>query len=344
MKSAQGFKKILLNAVITLAFPVIMYLIMELVVFSLRGTHIINTILDVRNLIRSSGITAATSFALSLNLTSGRMDLSLGAQRMMGTILGGLLALRLGLGGIWVLIFAIVFGIISGALVGLAFVTLRIPPMVLGIGMACIYECVGFFFSGGSGLQLAGTPGVSFLADSNVTIAVMAIVAVFIFILTTFTKFNYELQAIRGSQKIARDSGINVFRNVFLCYTLAGGIVVIGGVFETAFAGSMSAGMGLSSSGTVMACMFAMQLGMFLSRWSNQAIGTIVASLTLKIFTIALTALKISSALSSSIEMILFLVFLVWLANGETIALYQARKARIALAQKTRQERQAAAI
>lgn len=339
MNSAEKVTGYLKKALIILAFPVVMFLVMEFIVFMLKGTHIISSVLDIKNLIRSTGITAATAFALSLNLTSGRMDLSLGAQRMMGTILGGVLALRLGLSGVWILVFSIVFGLISGAIVGLVFTFLRIPPMVLGVGMACIYECAGFVFTNGAGLQVAGVDGISFLADSNVTIAVMAAVAVFMFILTSFTQFSYELRAIRGSQRIAKDSGINVFRNVFLCYTIAGGIVVIGGVFETAFCGTMAASMGLASSGTVMSCMFAMQLGMYLSRWSNQAIGMLVASLTLKIFTTALTALKISSALSSSIEMILFLAFLVWLANGTTIELAKARRARIALAQQAKKDR-----
>lgn len=133
---------VLKKIAITLALPVIVYLIMEALAFFTQGNHVIKTMLDVRNMIRSAGISSAIAFAFSMNLTSGRMDLSLGAQRVAGTIMGGVVASALGLGGIWVLIFAILFGFLFGAITGILYVTLRIPPMVLGIGMACIYECV----------------------------------------------------------------------------------------------------------------------------------------------------------------------------------------------------------
>lgn len=344
MKQQNKFIGVLKGVAIALALPVAMYILMELLLFSTQGRHVISSALDVRNLIRSSGISAAVAFALSMNLTSGRMDLSLGAQKVAGTIVGGLLAQSLGLGGVWVLLFAMIFGILFGGAVGVAFVTLRIPPMVLGIGMACILECVGFLTSNGIGLRLVGSKGIETLSNVNFTIAVVVIMVVVMLVLMTYTTFSYKFRAVRGSQQIARNAGINVFVNVALCYTIAGVLVCISGVLDGAFSGSVNASMGLTSNGSVMANMFPMMIGCsFLSRYINQAVGVISATVALRIFAMALTAFNVSDAVSSCINMALFIAFLVWQANSHVLAQHRYDQERIAQAQQKKAARMAAA-
>lgn len=334
MKRTNTWVRVLKSILITLALPVAVFAIMEPLVYNLQGKHIINTMLDVKNLIRSSGITAAIAFALSMNLTSGRMDLSLGAQRVAATIAGGYLAVSLGLGGIWILVFTILFGIVFGGIVGIAYVTLRIPPMVLGIGMACILECVGFVISGGSGFKMVGTAGIETLTDVNFTIAVLAVMLVVMLVLMTYTKFSYKFRAVRGSQQIARNSGINIFVNVAICYTVAGVLIAISGVLDAAFSGAMNASMGLTSNGSVMANMFPMMIGgTLLARYINQSVGIVSASVALKIFSMGLLAFNISDAVSGCINMALFIAFLIWQANKDVFAQRKYDRQRIAQAQ-----------
>ena len=334
MKKTNGFLKFLKGVGIALALPVIVFVIMEVLVYATQGQHLITSTLDIRNLIRRSGISAAMAFALSMNLTSGRMDLSLGAQRVAGTICGGLLAQALGITGIWYLVFCIIFGFIFGAVVGLAFVGFRVPPMVLGIGMACILECVGFALTGGVGLKIVGMPGTEILANAGFSMTVIIIMVVVMLGLMTYTKFSYDFRAVRGSQTIARNSGVNVFRNVALCYTIAGALVCVSGILDSAYTGSMSASMGLTSNGTVMANMFPMMIGCtFLAHYINQAVGIISAAVALRIFSMGLTAFNVSDPVNSCINMFLFIAFLVWQANSHVLAQKKYDAERIRQAQ-----------
>ncbi len=338
-KARAAAKQIL----ITLALPVIVFVIMELLTSSILGRHLFRSALDMKNLIRSSGISAAVSFALSMNLTSGRMDLSLGAQRIAGTIVGGLVASALGLGGVWILVFSLIFGFLFGAIVGIAFVTLRIPAMVLGIGMACILECIGFAASGGIGLRLINAKGVEVLSDVNFTIAVVVIMTAVMLILMTYTPFSYRFRAVRGSHQIAKSAGINVFVNVALCYAIGGILVCVAGVLDGAFTGSVSASMGLGSTGSIMVNMFPMMIGcMFLSRYINQAVGIVSASVALKILSMGMSAFNMSDAVSITINMLLYLAFLVWLFNDTVLRQRRYDRARIAEAQQVRAQRAAA--
>ena len=343
MKQSNQIVRALKSVAIALALPVAMFVIMEALAFFTQGEHIIKSSLDIKNLIRSSGISAAIAFAWSMNLTSGRMDLSLGAQRVAATICGGFAATALGLGGIWILVFAILFGVLFGGLVGTVFVTLRIPPMVLGIGMACILECVGFALSGGAGFKMVTAAGSAALSDVNFTIAVVAVMLVAMLLLMTYTTFGYRFRAVRGSQFIAANAGVNVFANVAVCYAVAGLLVGVSGVLDAAFAWSMAATMGLTSNGSVMQNMFPMMIGCnFLSRYINQAVGVVSASVAIRIFAMGLLVFNISDAVSSCINMALFIAFLIWQANSYRIAQYKHDRERIAQAQAMKKARAAA--
>lgn len=318
------------NVLITLAYPIVMYLIMEIVVYSLKGTHVISTMLDVKTIIRNAGISALIAFALSFNLSSGRFDLSLGAQRLAGTIVGGTIALKLGLTGVGLLLFAIIFGALFGFVTGLMFVTFRVPPMVLGIGMGLIWEVIPYVVSEGKGLVLFGEAGTEVLSETPFIIAVVVIVGIVVTLLMNKTRFGYELKAIQGSQLISQNSGIDIFKHTVLCYTFAGALVCIAGVLSTSYLTTLSPTLGLASSAVVAGNMFPMILGGYIGRRSNNGIGIIVAALTIRIFSYGLQLLEFSEANTSVFNMLFFVGFLIFLANEHVFADRKAEKDRIA--------------
>ena len=314
----------------TIAFPLVMFIIMDTVVNVAKGHHMVRGMLDITNIIRNAGISAILAYALSFNLSSGRFDLSLGAQRLAGTIVGGLIALQFGLSGFWLMLFAIAFGALFGFLTGLMFVTLRVPPMVLGIGMGLIWEVVPYVYSEGRGLVLFGRPGVQILSNTYFIIGIVAIVALILTFLLNKTKFGYELRAIQGSQLISQNSGINIFRHTVLCYTFAGALVCIAGVMAASYASTLSSSLGLASNGVVAGNMFAMILGGYIGRRSNQSIGIIVAAFTIRIFAYGLMQMEFSESNSSVYSQLLFVGFLIFLANEDLFKRRKAEKDRIA--------------
>lgn len=325
-------KKKLKNVLCTLVFPLAAYAIMELLCFALKGRHVLSSMLDVKTIIRDTGISAMIAFGLSFNLSSGRYDLSLGAQRLAGTIIGGVLAVRLGLSGVWLLLFALVFGLIFGFLTGMAFVITRVPPMVLGVGIGLVWECFPYKVSQGKGLNLFGVGGTDIINNTAFTICMVIVVAAFVYVLSNKTKFGYQMRAIQGSQLIARNSGIDIFRHAVVCYTLAGGLVCLAGMIDTVFTTQMTASLGLASSGPINKNMFAMMLGGFIGAWSNQSVGVIVAALSLNLVNYGLTTLELSEANSSVASSVLFVLFLVFLANRYVFKKKRMEKERIAMA------------
>jgi ribose/xylose/arabinose/galactoside ABC-type transport system permease subunit len=330
----KRLKKILL----TIAFPLVMYLIMECACQIFKGRHLIGSILDIKTLVRNSGIAALTAFALSFNLNCGRFDLSLGAQRLAGTIVGGILAVSFGLSGVWILLFSLGFGLLFGFITGIVFVVLRVPPMVLGIGIGLIWECVPYVVSQGKGLNLFGTSGNGILTETSFTIILIGVAAFFVAAMMNATRFGYEMRAIQGSQLIARNSGINIFKHAVFCYALAGALVCVAGTVDAAFSTQMSATLGLASISAVTVHMFPMILGGYIGTWSNNAIGIIVAALTVRLFSSGLTTLEFSEPNANLANAVLFIVFLVFLANKDVFKRRKAEAKRIAQAHAKRCE------
>lgn len=329
-------KRYLKNICIVLAFPIIVGGIMEILSLIVGGTHLMTSILDVKNLIRNCGISACIALALSFNIPSGRFDLSLGAQNVTAVIVGGNIALMLHLGGIGVLIFSVLFGALFGLLVGGTFVILKIPPMVLGVGMALILECIGFASFDSQGLQVYGAENVEILSNMPFVILVVIVVAFINLFIMNYTSFGYHHRAIQGNQKIARNSGINIFSNAVLCYVCAGMFVAVSGVFDAAYKGMLDAGLGLTSTGTVMSNCFPMFLGEYIGRWCNRPVGIIVACVTIKLYSAGLGAFNLDTNASQLANIATFLVFLIFLANENVFRKRKAVASRIKEAKQVR--------
>ena len=317
------------NILITIAFPLVMWAIMELIVRVKTGHPMIVSTLDIKNIVRNAGMSAIIAYALSFNLSSGRFDFSLGAQRLAGTIIGGYIAVKMGLSGIALVIFAIAFGALFGFITGMMFIIFRVPPMILGIGMGLVLEVIPYVATNGIGLNLFGKTGMGILSDTYFIIAMVIIVAIFVTLLTTKTRFGYELKAIQGSQLISQNSGIDIFKHTVLCYTFAGALVCIAGVMEASYYSNLQASLGLASSAVVAGNMFPMIMGGFIGKWSNQSIGIIVAAITIRIFSYGLTLLEFSEANASVFNMLFFVGFLIFLANQDILKKRKAEKARI---------------
>lgn len=321
------------NAAITLAFPLVMGLIMEiLILINMEDAHIVNSLMDVKDIIRDTACSCFIAYALSFNLSCGRMDLSIGAQRLAGVIVGGTIAVAIGLQGLWLLLFSILFGFLFGFLTGVLFVATRVPAMVLGVGVGLVYECVAFVASDGAGLSVMDISGMDVIRNEWFALLLIALVGGVNFLLLGYTRYGYHLRAIQGSQRIAKGAGVNVFKNAILSYSFAGACVGVAGMLKTATNLSLKVQTGFTSNGPIFVNFTPMFLGMYLARWSNQTIGILVASFTLVLFQKGMSILQLTDAVQNVLSMVFFLALLVYLANENVFKVRRAEKARIALA------------
>ncbi len=343
MKSNRT-KDLLIRIAKAVAVPLIVWAIMQVIDMAFAGMGVINNAADVKTLFRNLISSLAFALAIGANLNCGRMDLSLGAQMYAGVIFGGNIALMFNLGGIGVLLLSMVVGGICGLVIGFVFIKLRILPMVLGLGMTLVFECICFAINNQQGVILFGKPGVDILSNITFVIIVSAGIVLAAYYMFQLSSFGFKYRAIQGSQKLAADAGINIYSNCVLCYVIAGVLVACAGVFTTIYQGNLTPVLGMSSNGKVFTNMFPMVLGTWIGLLChNRELGILMGSVTVNIIILGLTKLGLSSSVQNVVVYALFLIFVVYNTNSSKIAYYKARKARLAVAEKKLAEKMAAA-
>lgn len=323
MSNWQSFKKkhvLLMNAAFTVAIPAAVWLIMELLNLAFCGVHTLNSTVDYTTLMRNLVTSFCFALGLNCNLPVGRMDTSTGSQMYLACIIGGNIALSLNLGGVGVLVFSMLFGMLAGGFVGFLFINMRILPMVLGLGISLVYECISFSMYNQQGLNLFGKPGVSILSNWGFIIIVTLLVMLVMTYLFQYSGFGYNRRAIQGNQKLAHDAGINIYKNAFLCYVAAGALVAIAGVFDTAYKSSLVPVLGMNSNSTVFANMFPMAVGVWLAKKSNPVVGILAGSLSVQFLILGLakfTAIGVSDYMQTCIKYSVWLIFMIYRMNED---------------------------
>lgn len=344
LNKTDKVKNLLLSIVKVIAVPLVVWIVMQIIVSVLAGTSVIGNSADQKTLFRNLISSLAFALALSTNLNHGRMDLSLGSQMYVGVIFGGNLALMFNWGGVGVLLCAAVIGGLCGLVTGLIFVNIRILPMVLGLGMTLVFECMCFAVNNQQGVNLYGKPGVEILSNTLFIILIAALIIIISSYLFQFSVFGFKYRAIQGSQKLASDAGINIFSNCVKSYTIAGVLVACAGVFTAIYSGSLTPVLGMTSNGSVFSNMFPMVLGLWVGSFvKNKQIGILMGSLSINIFNIALSKLGLSNSMQNVILYAFFLLFVVYSANKWRFTYAKKRYSRIALAKSVLQQQAALA-
>lgn len=350
MSTLSDFRKkhvTLMNVLFTITVPAVVWLVMEILNFTICGVHTMDSAVDWTTLLRNLASYFCFALGLNCNMPQGRMDTSTGSQMYLACIIGGNVALAMNLGGIGILVFSLALGLAVGTFTGILFVNLRILPMVLGLGISLVYECISFSMYDQQGLNLFGMNGVAILSNKFFIIGVMALVIVVMTYLFQYSVFGFNRRAIQGNQKLANDAGINIYSNAVICYTLAGAMVAVAGVFDTAYKSNLVPVLGMSSNSTVFAAMFPMAVGMWLARRTNPVIGILAGSLAVQFLVLGLakfTNVGMSSYWQTCLKYGVWLVFMIYRMNESRLMQMKARRERAALAKRTRAERAAAMV
>lgn len=348
MSKWQAFKKkhlLLTHAAFTVAVPLAVWVVMELLDYAVCGLHTMNSMVDWTTLMRNLISSFCFALGLNCNLPVGRMDTSTGSQMYLACIIGGNIALSLHLGGVGVLVFSMLLGMLAGGFTGFLFINLRILPMVLGLGISLVYECISFSVYDQQGLNLFGKQGVAILSNRVFIVGVTLLIMAVMTYLFQYSPFGYNRRAIQGNQKLANDAGINIYINALLCYVAAGALVAVAGVFDTAYKSSLVPVLGMSSNSTVFANMFPMAVGVWMAKKSNPVIGILAGSLSVQFLVLGLakfTNVGMSDYLQTCIKYSVWLLFMIYRMNEDKFQFMHDRRARVALARQTRAKRAAA--
>jgi ribose transport system permease protein len=222
------------------------------------------------------------------------------------------------------LMIALLSGVILGLISGLTYCILRLPPIIVSLGVTLVYEGIMYTITGGK-YVMTEVQNQSMSGFTGTWIyAALIILVVLAFMIFVFDKsaFGYDYNALKSGQKVAVATGINEVKNALICYGICGGLMGIVGTLNAARNTTINGGQ--LNFGSI-AIMFTAFLPMFISgyigRFTNEKIGFLLAAICMSLLnsTFAVFSNTVNATMQSIINAVLLVVFLIYLNNKDMI-------------------------
>lgn len=200
---------------------------------------------NLNNYFLSSIIYSVGGCGLYFIVVMGLFDFSIGANIILSSVVGVIASSYFGYPGL--LIGSIACGTVIGLLNGFLYIKLKIPSIIVTVGLMLIFESAAYFIAGGKKQTLADGLRAFGKAPASIILAAIA------FLLTIFilrnTKIGTYCYAIGSNESVAKTMGINVDKYKLIGFTLTHFFVGIMAVLTVSYGWSMTAITGMESMG-----------------------------------------------------------------------------------------------
>jgi ribose transport system permease protein len=235
---------------------------------------------------------------------------------VLAIIVGGNIAKEHSMGAWGMLAITVLIAAIIGLVSGLVYVLLGLPPMVVSLGLAMIYEALGFMYNRAKGVKLMGKSDMLIFSKLPWAGVIIVIVLAVLVIVWDYTKFGYNRKALASGQKIATDVGINEKKNAVICYVISGILLGIAGCVYISKYGTVSPETGLSSSSYFMTAFLPMFIGGAISKYSSHPIAVFIGAVTQAFITSGLSWMGCSSSIMTVLNGVIVMAFLIYTSNS----------------------------
>lgn len=260
-----------------------------------------------------------TTFALSLNLNSGRFDFSIGSVALLSSVISASVCISAGLSVFWMIVISIVSGAVLGLISGTVYVIVKLPPIIVSLGVALFYEGMAFAVTKGYGVsfvanqELTGFPNVI-----NYVLVILGGLLVFIFIFD-YTKFGYDYKALLSGQKVSVNMGIKEIPNAVGCYGIAGALMGMVGFISATNTGTVQMALNFGSIGTMFTAFLPMFIGGFIGRFCNEKIGYLLGAVTTAFISLMYARLNVDASVQQIVTALILVGFLIYLNNENKV-------------------------
>ncbi|HIR14959.1 MAG TPA: ABC transporter permease [Candidatus Choladousia intestinavium] len=214
---------------------------------------------NLLNIFTQISINGLIAYGMCLAITTGGIDLTVGAQlALVSCILGQLVGVReWGYlpAGIVAVAVAGLFGFLNGVLIS----KFDMFPFVVTLSTQLIVRSIAQIISSGQAVSMADPAFKAIYAGKfgpiPRPIIYLAIVVVIMYIIMHWTRFGRYVYAVGGNVNAAIASGVSVFWTKTMCYTISGVLAGLAGIIFTSKTGSAQSNIGIGyETDAVAAC------------------------------------------------------------------------------------------
>ena len=302
----------------TTAIPVGTFLIM-FALCAAKGVALFETEGNWILFFRAAASVMLTTFALSINLNSGRFDFSIGSISLLSSVISASICIKANFGVGQMLIISLLVGAVLGAISGIVYVLIKLPPIIVSLGITLFYEGVAFTVTDGYGVSfVTNTVLTSFPKVQNYFLVIVIALAIIILIFD-YTQFGYEYKALLSGQKVAVNTGIKEKRNAIGCYAISGALMGLVGFISSTNTGNIQMALNFGSIGVMFTAFLPMFIGGFIGRFANEKLGYLLGAVTTAFISLMYARLNVDSSIQQIVTALVLVGFLIYLNNENKI-------------------------
>ena len=312
-------KRFLINTLKVIMLPVIVYLIFLVICFErFSNWNCIYTIFI------QTIIPTITAYAIAYGNICGVFDFTIGSRLVISGVIGCLLAAQYGFAGM--ILGAIISAIVVGVITGVLNWWLKIPSLVLTMGLAMVFEIVGSKLAGHYGFVQIDNKYAIFGSSPNIVIIFLLSAVLFYFIFN-HTVFSFHMRAVGSNEVVAKNSGIKT--DLVKCKSFVYGSVFIGiaAILTLSQSGSVGAQTSLGSVTIMFKPLISVLLALVLQRICDLTVGIFIAQFTLNIIFIGLIAVGLPDTFQNVVLGFFLLVVMILFENSGRIEEFKEKRA-----------------
>lgn len=271
--SKQIFKQIMLLVIFIVAF---------LVMHFITGSKMLNW-RNIQNILSQTVQYACVAWGMIFIFGSGLVDLSIGAQVILGANVGAILAVDGGMGYPMLIIMPFVIIVACELCVMLCSEYLKIPGWVAGLGCGLVFEAIAVIWTSARA-KTAGSAVVRLTDDLRalgrfpVNVIIMIVLFVICYLLINRSSVGVNLGAIGGDPAVASAVGINRRKALLVSVIIGALFVAAGAVLYLSYSGGIEARSGLASLSTIFRSLAIVMIAQSLNSFVSEPIGVLGAS------------------------------------------------------------------
>lgn len=304
------------NFLIVLIIPAVLMVLFSCISGGF-GFHSFSVILN------QTMLPAAMGLGLCAVSLSGMVDLAIGARVVLGAVMGGLMSHHFGVAGLLAGCFLGAFA--SAAVQAGLYRLLRIPSMVLSVGIIMIYEVLAAFMTKGFGHVLVDS-SVSVIGSFPYNMILFLVAAVSFYLIYYHTRMGRQLKAVGNNEDLCRGMGIKADRIKVLSYMMSALMCGFASVLSLCYSGSVSIAIGSSTLSMIFKPLMGVMIGMQMVKlYDNLPLLIFIGEFAIQIVFNGFIALGMSDAWQNIILGI-FILAVMMMTNEKGPAVHTMRR------------------
>jgi ribose transport system permease protein len=250
------------------------------------------------------------AWGLMFNIPAHRWDFSIGAVMVLSVIIGGNVALDLGLNAYGLVACCFVVGAILGAISGLIYVLLGLSAFVTSLGVALLYESFSYILYDAKGVILIGKTDMLYMIRSPHLYILAGVALVLMMLVVNYTRFGYSTRALAHGQSVAVQRGLREKSDAIICYAICGAMVAVAATLALSRTGSGRAALGLTSIPAMFQGFLPVFIGRVIQKYSEPVTAILIGAFSASFMVAGFAALGFDPATQHIFVAVALLIFL----------------------------------